>query len=130
MVRGSLVWVNLDPARGAEAPKTRPCIVVSRTEANDVSSTVTIVPGAGELCRGLNQPSRSAKATANEDPGYFMKTVNVRDLQKKSSNAWSYPSRIRVVVTRRGKPAAVMVGVEGKKALRSNVQGFKSSTSE
>src|SRR5262249_40074588 len=29
---------------GAEVPKTRPCIVVSRTEANDISSTVTIVP--------------------------------------------------------------------------------------
>ena len=44
MVKGSVVWVSLDPARGAEVPKTRPCIVVSRTEANDVSSTVTIVP--------------------------------------------------------------------------------------
>lgn len=43
MVRGSLVWVSLDPARGSEVPKTRPCIVVSRTEANDISSTVTIV---------------------------------------------------------------------------------------
>jgi mRNA interferase MazF len=44
VVRGSLVWVSLDPARGAEVPKTRPCIVVSRTEANDLSPTVTIVP--------------------------------------------------------------------------------------
>jgi mRNA interferase MazF len=44
VVRGSLVWVRLDPARGAEVPKTRPCIVVSRTEANDISSTVTVVP--------------------------------------------------------------------------------------
>jgi mRNA-degrading endonuclease toxin of MazEF toxin-antitoxin module len=44
MVRGSLVWVSLDPARGAEVPKTRPCVIVSRTEANDISSTVTVVP--------------------------------------------------------------------------------------
>ena len=28
--KGSFVWVRLDPARGAEVPKTRPCIVVSR----------------------------------------------------------------------------------------------------
>ena len=44
MVRGSVVWVTLDPARGAEVPKTRPCVVVSRTEANEISWTVTVVP--------------------------------------------------------------------------------------
>jgi hypothetical protein len=35
-----------------------------------------------------------------------MKTVNARDLQKKIKD--------KVVITRRRKPAAVMVGVEGK----------------
>jgi len=44
VVRGSVVWVTLDPARGAEVPKTRPCVVVSRTEANEISWTVTVVP--------------------------------------------------------------------------------------
>ena len=64
MVRGSLVWVSLDPARGTEVPKTRPCIVVSRTEANDISSTVTIVPlssVAGGAADRLVQPLLSAK---------------------------------------------------------------------
>lgn len=66
MVRGSLVWVGLDPARGAEVPKTRPCIIVSRTEANDVSSTVTIVPlssVSGRAADRLVQPVLSAKDT-------------------------------------------------------------------
>jgi mRNA interferase MazF len=66
MVRGSLVWVSLDPARGAEVPKTRPCIVVSRTEANDISSTVTIVPLSsvkGRVADRLVQPLLSAKET-------------------------------------------------------------------
>jgi len=66
MVRGSLVWVTLDPARGAEVPKTRPCIVVSRTEANDVSSTVTIVPLSsvnGRAPDRMVQPLFSAKET-------------------------------------------------------------------
>jgi mRNA interferase MazF len=44
MVRGAVAWVALDPARGAEVPKTRPCVVVSRTEANAVSPTITVVP--------------------------------------------------------------------------------------
>jgi mRNA interferase MazF len=44
MVRGAVVWVALDPARGAEVPKTRPCVVVSRDIANEVSRTATVVP--------------------------------------------------------------------------------------
>ncbi|MBI4482032.1 MAG: type II toxin-antitoxin system PemK/MazF family toxin [Acidobacteria bacterium] len=39
-----MVWVALDPARGAEIPKTRPCVVVSRDIANEIARTVTIVP--------------------------------------------------------------------------------------
>jgi len=61
-----MVWVSLDPARGAEVPKTRPCIVVSRTEANDISSTVTIVPLSsvrGRAVDRLVQPLLSAKET-------------------------------------------------------------------
>ena len=66
MVKGSLVWVTLGPARGAEIPKTRPCVVVSRTEANDISSTVTIVPLSsvtGKAADRLVQPLLSAKDT-------------------------------------------------------------------
>ena len=44
MVRGSVVWVALDPTRGAEVPKTRPCVIVSREIANEISQTVTVVP--------------------------------------------------------------------------------------
>ena len=66
MVKGSLVWVSLDPARGAEVPKTRPCVIVSRTEANDVSSTVTVVPLSsvtGRAVERLVQPLLAAKDT-------------------------------------------------------------------
>lgn len=66
MVRGSLIWVNLDPARGAEVPKTRPCIIVSRSEANDISSTVTVVPLSsvqGRAAERLVQPLLAAKET-------------------------------------------------------------------
>ena len=44
MVRGSIVWVALDPVRGAEVPKTRPCVVVSRDTANEIAPTLTVVP--------------------------------------------------------------------------------------
>lgn len=42
-----------------------------------------------------------------------MKTVTVRDLQKKVRKCVDDAQDDRVVITRRGKPAAVLVGVEG-----------------
>ena len=53
------MWVTLDPARGAEVPKTRPCVVVSRDIANEVSRTVTVVPLSsvkGRAAERLVQP--------------------------------------------------------------------------
>jgi len=43
-----------------------------------------------------------------------MKTVNARDFQKKIKECVDLSQHDHVVITRRGKPAAVMVGVEGK----------------
>lgn len=53
-----------------------------------------------------------------------MKTVSVRDLQKKIRECVDVAQGERIVVTRRGRPAAVLVGVEGQDwediALRLN----------
>ena len=46
--------------------------------------------------------------------GDSMKTVPVRDLQKKLKQCIDEAQEDRVVITRRGKPAALLVGVEGK----------------
>jgi prevent-host-death family protein len=43
-----------------------------------------------------------------------VKTISVRDLQKSIKEAVDSAQRDRVVVTRRGQPAAVLVGVEGR----------------
>ena len=42
--RGDVFWVELDPVRGAEMTKTRPCIVLSANEVNQRRRTVVIVP--------------------------------------------------------------------------------------
>ena len=42
-----------------------------------------------------------------------MKTVTARDLQKKVKECVDASQKERVVVTRRGQPAAVLVGIEG-----------------
>ena len=49
MLRGDVVWVDLDPARGNEANKRRPAVVVSNEGANRTAETlgrgvVTVVP--------------------------------------------------------------------------------------
>ena len=43
-----------------------------------------------------------------------MKTISVRDLQKSIKEVVDSAQSDRVVVTRRGEPAAVILGVEGK----------------
>ena len=43
-----------------------------------------------------------------------MKTITVRDLQKSIKKAVDSAQNDRVVVTRRGQPVAVLVGVEGR----------------
>lgn len=71
MVRGAVVWIALDPALGAEVPKTRPCVVVSRNIANEVSRTVTVVPLSsvkGRAAERLIQPIlRAAQSRLPKD---------------------------------------------------------------
>ena len=43
-----------------------------------------------------------------------MKTISVRDLQKNLKKCVEESQKDRVVITKHGKPAAVLVGVEGE----------------
>jgi mRNA interferase MazF len=54
--RGEIVTVSLDPARGSEARKTRPAIVVSNDAANATATrlgrgVITVVPVTTNLAR-------------------------------------------------------------------------------
>ena len=59
----------------------------------------------------LGNKSVLALSTGRTD---FIKTVNARDLQKQIKERVDMSQQDQVVITRRGKSAAVMVGVEGK----------------
>lgn len=39
-----IYWVSLDPTRGSEIKKTRPCVIVSPDEMNESLKTVIIAP--------------------------------------------------------------------------------------
>jgi mRNA interferase MazF len=56
MRRGDVVAVSLDPARGSEASKTRPAIVVSNDAANATATrlgrgVITVVPITSNVAR-------------------------------------------------------------------------------
>jgi mRNA interferase MazF len=42
--RGEIWLIKLDPTKGSEIKKTRPCLIVSPQEMNDYLSTVIIAP--------------------------------------------------------------------------------------
>ena len=42
--RGAVYWVELDPTRGAEIAKTRPCFVLSASSINPYRKTVVVIP--------------------------------------------------------------------------------------
>ena len=44
MNRGDIYWVDLNPTRGSEINKKRPCVIVSATPINRARNTVIVVP--------------------------------------------------------------------------------------
>ena len=39
-----IYWIDLDPTKGSEIKKTRPCVVISPNEMNNSINTVIIAP--------------------------------------------------------------------------------------
>ena len=42
--RGEVYWVNLDPTKGSEIKKTRPCLIISTNDMNKALPRVLIAP--------------------------------------------------------------------------------------
>ncbi len=76
--RFDVFLVNLDPTIGSEVKKTRPCIVVSPQELNDVLNTVIIVPLTSKIS---NYPMR-VKVKVNDTEGEAM-LDHIRAVDKK-----------------------------------------------
>lgn len=44
MNRGDVYWVDLNPTKGSEINKKRPCVIISATPINRARNTVIVVP--------------------------------------------------------------------------------------
>ena len=42
--QGDIYWVNLNPAKGRETRKNRPCVIIQFTILNDHSATLIVAP--------------------------------------------------------------------------------------
>lgn len=83
--RGAVYWVELDPTRGAEIAKTRPCLVLSASEINQHRKTVIVIPltttttpAAPPLL--INVPSAGASSKARIE---HIRAVDKSRLQRK-----------------------------------------------
>lgn len=44
MNRGDIYWVDLNPTRGSEINKLRPCVLIGATPINQARHTVVVIP--------------------------------------------------------------------------------------
>lgn len=47
--RGDIVGINLNPKKGDEVGKIRPCIIISDNESNQILDTIIVVPLSTQL---------------------------------------------------------------------------------
>ncbi len=93
MRRGEIVTVNLDPARGSEASKTRPAVVVSNDAANATATrlgrgAITVVPVTSNVARiypfqvllpaGQTGLTRDSKAQAEQIRSVAVERIGTR----------------------------------------------------
>lgn len=65
----SVYWVDLNPTRGAEINKTKPCVVISPPEMNEHLQTIIIAPITGKGRHGY--PTR-LKMTVGDVTGWIV----------------------------------------------------------
>jgi mRNA interferase MazF len=65
----SIYWVDLNPTRGAEINKTRPCVIISPSEMNTHLRTIIIAPVTSKGREGY--PTR-VKLRVNDVDGWIV----------------------------------------------------------
>lgn len=64
--RGETYWVNLDPTKGSEIRKMRPCVLVGVTPINRARRTVVVIPLSSS--ERLPRPPLTVQVTCMNKP--------------------------------------------------------------
>ena len=98
VARFHVYLVRLDPTRGAETSKTRPCLVVSPDEANRALATVIVAPMT-TVTRGW--PTRVPVSFAGKAGEIALDQVRAVDKQRLAKRLGSIDSRTSARVLER-----------------------------
>jgi mRNA interferase MazF len=88
--RGEVFLVELDPTRGSEIRKTRPCIVVSPDELNHHLRTVIVAP---MTTAGHDYPYRPHCRFDGKDGGVALDQLRTVDRERLRKRLGSLPPR-------------------------------------
>lgn len=93
--RFDMYWVNLDPTKGSEIQKTRPCIIVSPDEMNEVLRTVVVVPLTSTI---IDWPFRTTITIANKQSSAACDQLRTISKERISSKIGSLSSTEREAI--------------------------------
>ena len=82
MMRGSIYFVDFDPAKGAEIKKQRPALVISCNEANKHLRTVMVIPFTSKIDRVFPFEVLVKKSDSGLDADSKLKIPQMRAVDK------------------------------------------------
>jgi mRNA interferase MazF len=95
--RGDVVRVQLDPTRGSEIRKTRPCVVVQRDAANRGGRTTIVCPltdAAGKRASTLFIPVAAGIAGTTKDSLIVCSQIRTVDVVRVVEKLGALPQRV------------------------------------
>lgn len=81
--RFDIYWVELDPTKGSEIQKTRPCVIVSPDEMNEALKTVMVVPLTSTMIDWPFRTPVTIKSKQSSAACDQLRTVSKRRLRDK-----------------------------------------------
>ena len=81
--RGDIVGINLNPKKGDEIGKIRPCIIISGNDENSILDTIIVVPLSTKLIDNMQPFRLRLKKRDNLKKDSDILTNHIRSISKK-----------------------------------------------
>jgi mRNA interferase MazF len=81
--KGDIVGINLNPKKGDEVGKVRPCIIISDNESNQILDTIIVVPLSTQLIDNMSPYRLRLKKRDQLDKDSDILINHIRTISKK-----------------------------------------------